>query len=458
MQAIPISLAEYQQFLTKRNLRHFYNHAPAYATLKKQEGSPVTLLALRDADQTVGVAQLIDYRYKRVLWRSECQFGPILDPCTPQTLGEAAIALKDFAFARVRCRAFRLTPMAILASAPEVSKEDFPSLPLSQEQKQQELAYREALSQAGFTPEPTQWYNHPFTLMRFCYSKPLPTDLPVQEAEASFWAAVSPTLRTAVNKSLKDGLSVRPLRRDELPLLTDMMQATYDRKQTLAIVTPERYRGLWNCFGSDLTYLLAYLDSPAVLKRLNEQKKALETEHEALETKYGSEPTSKKGRGALRDWQERYDPLLRQIQRIEQLQSQYGDEIPLNISGYIRCGKEWIHFLGAGYGDRQFLNGSSRLHLEAVHLALEAGCTLYNLYACSGLPPEHNRVDPGVQKYKEQFRGKYEMLLGGFFASKRFAFDYPARPLAQMESGSAPNPEAVHSGSTTTPIAKEEQS
>lgn len=459
MQAIPISLQEYEAFLRTHTVRYFYNHAPAYAELKRREGNPVFPLVLRENGHTHGVALLIYYRYKRFLWRAECQFGPLLLDPTPTILAEAAVALRQYAFSQFRCRAFRLTPMQICTRAPHVSEENIPSLPRTPEEQAERARWINALNEAGFISEPTEWYNHRCALMRFCYSKPLPTHLAIEEAEHTFWAQVSPSLRTAIQKSLRDGISVRPLRREELPLLCDMLQATYNRKQTISTVIPERYESLWDCFGADLTYLMAYLDVPQVLKHLHEQKQNLEAEHHALQERYGKEPGTKKGRGALRDWQERYDPLLRQIQRIEDLRTQYGENIPLNITGYIRCGYEWIHFLGAGYADRQFLNGSSRLHQEAVRLAIQHGCRIYNLYACSGLPTQHNPVDAGVQKYKETFLGNYEELLGGFFSAKRFfALDRPGRPISHAPSPSCTKSDALsasdpsaHSETTNPP-------
>lgn len=415
--ARPITEETLQALLNEHALRHFYTQERGYARVKQDEGSPTQAYVLENAEDGSfeGVALAIFYRYKRILWRAELHFGPVLRNPTPERLVLALTALRKELFRKPLLRYLRVNPMVVLAHHPEINQNPDPGschVVWNAEDETRAQAYETALAAAGFVRDSGQWFNNPLIQVQILYNKPLGSTF--EETLAS----LSPVLRNRMNKSIKDGIQFRTLTEEELPAFDAMMESTLARKNTIGHNATTRYRLLMRHFGKDMRYVVTYIDAPALLERCAQNQEQLLQERAALVAKYGEEPENKKGKGLLKNWQVAFDGLQTLIQRVEKLQQTYGDRIDLNAGAYFHCGQEWIYLMGAGYADRMFLNGSPALHYHMMQEAHRLGCTHYNLFGCSGLPKDRNDIDDSVMRFKETFLGEYEELLGTFLSCK----------------------------------------
>lgn len=404
MQVTAVTRDEYQLSLDTLGQRYYYTQHSAFGRLKEADGNPVDYLLFHDEFGIHATALVVYYRYKRVLYWANCIYGPTLaDPEDEAVFAEVLRALERHVFASPQNRTLRINPLL-----PASRYEDTTCV-----EQGVSARFEALLKRRGYKRNPREWYADMTVHPRHLYVKSLEG-----LDETNYTKSLAPTLRNRMKKAHKAGVRVRLLEEGELGLFNEMLESTFARMETIAEIRPELYRGYFEHFGKDCYFPLAYAYTEELLAGQDEQLAELEAERSKLDRQYAGRIDHEKYKTRCQNLDIARQSLLQAKQEVTELARTHGDTLLLNSGCFLVSGQDMIYLLGAGYRDMMFLNGAPAIHGYMMEMACRMGLRYYNLFGCSGLPEEENRVDAGVMQFKRTFRGDLEELIGTYTKSK----------------------------------------
>lgn len=402
MLARSVSQANYAAYLAEVEPRYFFSQSPAFGDMKVADGNRVDYLLFESDGQVVASALLVYYSLRRVFRTVQCIFGPVIRPGLPLTteydfyfslLG----ALKTYAFSSFRVRALRINPPLDRARYKD-----------TQQLEEVCAGPRQALEDQGFVRIPREWYEDGMVNARFLYTK----DLESQEMDKVLHS-LAPTLRNRMRKAERDGILVEFLPYGELDRFDRLLQATYDRMDTLSTVRPRLHRSYYRYLKEDAFFPMAVLDGHKTLAAYEAQLLEIEKEREGLEADYARRPLNDRYHRLVKEQEEQKIRLQESRKQVLSLLEEEGERIDINGGCFLQSGREMIYLLGAGEAKYMFLNGAPAMHHRMLEVACGRGCTRYNLFGCSGDLSPH-AIDAGVMRFKKTFRGYLEEYVGTY--------------------------------------------
>lgn len=414
-----VTAAEYRSYLESRALRHFHTQQAEYIQTKALVNTPTRpILFYREegTGEPVGAALVIFYRYKRFFRRATCLYGPLLEESSPEILKEAVEALKRLVWKDVRTRVLEILPLIVVKRYTRVPESDQVDQTAEVWENPQTAAYQKALEELGMNRIPREFYEDSRVQIRIVYTKELAQSF--DETAASFQT----TLRNHMQQARSRGVRVRFLTQEELPQFLQMLEATYDRIATDQQAPTDFFSPFFQTFRDRVWVPLAEVDLEQALTYFPEKYAGLAEEESKLRRKLGDKPETPKFQKQIRAIEDKRVALQKQEEQVLKLRKENGNILPLSSGFFVQSGREMLYLFGAGYGDRMFFNGQAAMHEAMVRLAIDRGCTCYNLFGCSGLPDSNNPVDRGVQRFKQTFNGQFEELLGTYTLHKGFPF------------------------------------
>lgn len=434
MIAVALTLAEYEALFSQRTdwVYPSFLQDAAFARLKQGQGNPFWCYRLEADGQVVGCALVIGYRYKRFLWRAECQHGPFLTAPfqNPEGFSAALAALKQTVFRQSpRIRVFRCAPPLPLRSGFSLSELAEPAT-----RADRRNAWLAPFQRVGFCLQPAEWYEWPLQAPRIfskiplastCSDSPLGDESPADPAQT-----LCPALRRRYKRGLRDGVEVRLLEEAEFPLFLDLLQAAGARRARKGIVQLSASLALLEAyqraFGHRCWIAVAEVHLASYLQARESEVADLTQQRAALVAdcaEHGETPKRLKRLAQLDQQLQSAQTGLVAARPLTAATDERG-YLPLNGGLFVQSGSELVYVYGGTYEDRLFFNGGPCLHVNLIARAQALGLCTYNLYAISGCPetPECNPIDYGVQRFKENLGGQLTEWLGTLEATKPFSF------------------------------------
>ncbi len=230
--------------------------------------------------------------------------------------------------------------------------------------------------------------------------------------EASLLKAMHQQTRWSVNKTLKTGIKVKELSVEEVGIFYEMMQHTANRRNFKARKL-SFYEDYLRIFGPKAKLLLAYLDIEDYKSRLTDELNSLTDEHATITTKLLDTPNNKKLLNKLKVNEEALTLTQDKLKEADELESNYGQEIPMASSLFTIEDNEVVYLFSAAYDKFKKFNAPYAIQWYMIRHCLEQHINRYNFYGISGNFDE-KAEDYGVYEFKKGFNGVVEELVGDF--------------------------------------------
>ena len=218
--------------------------------------------------------------------------------------------------------------------------------------------------------------------------------------------------RWSINKTLREGICVRELTIEELPLFSAIMEHTSQRRK-FENYDETYYKTFLEAYGEHAKLLLAYLDVDKHIEKIEVEKSEALEDLNKTETKLLETPNNKKmkkRKNVLIEAIELYD---KKIDKALKMKQEKGNEIPLAASIFVMLGEEVTYLFSGSYDEYKKYNAPYALQWHMLQYALDYGYKKYNFYGTSG-DFRKEAEDYGVYEFKKGFDGQVEELIGDF--------------------------------------------
>lgn len=238
--------------------------------------------------------------------------------------------------------------------------------------------------------------------------------------------------RQIIRKNEKDCIKTREITEDELPLFKDIMQHTGDRREF--IDRPLKYyQEMYNHLGGKkgiLKILIAELHAKELVESLEREINDNKQDMVEREKKYQEAPekmNEKKFNQKQKENQTTIERLTKKKEKIEKIQKENGDIIPLGGILFLIYGNEVLSLVGGSYDKFMEFQSAYTVHWAGVKYAIENNYERYNFYGITGNFDEKNPLF-GLYSFKKDFGGQVVELLGEFdlIVNKPFYYLYKA--------------------------------
>ncbi|MCI8541084.1 MAG: aminoacyltransferase [Erysipelotrichaceae bacterium] len=403
MRFTELSVQEYDAFAKNHANRCFLNAASAFE-MKRANGFDIAYVGVKnDADQIVAASGIAFVPFKRIFTYAYCQRGYLIDYEDDTLLRFFHDHLVAF------CKKHRAV---YITCDPYVIYRERDHNGELVEHGEDHSHIVQALKQVGY-------HHHGFTTgfmeneqVRWSFV----LDLSDHTAE-SLLKQMDHQTRWCVNKTLKQGIKVRELSLDELPLFMKMLDYAAETRnfQKLPLAY---YEQRMRCLKENAKAVLAYLDTKDYIARMQVQRKKEEEQLAEIEAVLQENGNSKKYQKKRNVQLEAIETAKRREQEARVLQQEHGDTIALAGAFFIRY-EDTLTYVSAGaYDAFRTYNGPYAIHWYMMQYALEEGIKRYDFYGISGKFDEQ-AADYGVFQFKQGFGGVVEEYVG--------VFDFPIK-------------------------------
>lgn len=480
-EVVPLEEAAYQDFLQRVD-RLFYQQALASADHKVKMGADAIRLGLVHEGKIYNVATCVLYRYKKIFQSLEVNYGPLVsledlqDPWV-QALAKAQ-GLEDL-LAQLAQNTPTSVPQAdqnskaLTISTSEDSSTTDPALQASQTflpgdllqaillpvwlKKLQEYLKKEmhrvihltvvplihrtyyagteakgsnpaltqvegALQDAGFSRlneardvgfSPEALASLPLTQMSLYYAKRIEG-----KTFEENWKTLKYKMRSDFKRGKKYHLKIRFLTADDLELYEKMQAHTVERTGASESTIVPLTTAFFEAYGPDCLVPLVYLNVDESLAGIRADIEAMQAKIDAWKAK--GEPQNR--RRAMMEEAEEITRAQARLEEVESLRTEADSDanIPLATGHFMRSKTDFIYLQSAAYRSYLHFQPLAILHETMLRIAVESGCTFYNLFGVLSLDPDS--PDRGVLDFKESFQGDVEELIGSYGKALSFGF------------------------------------
>lgn len=245
-----------------------------------------------------------------------------------------------------------------------------------------------------------------FETMQPRYTFRIDLTKPLEEIESHF----SKTTKQRISKSLKLETEVKIGQEKDIDTFYKLMTLTEERKDFVSY-TEDYYKKLYEVFNKDnkMTLFLGSVNIKKVLNNLKEKEKELNKELDNLP----KENLSKSNKNKLKELNRQKEKVLKDIEKYNKYQKEYGEKITLNAHMIIEYGnKAWVLYAG----NHNILTESyANYHTYYEHLKYckENKIEIYDQFGTIGdLSKENKRL--GLHEFKKKFGGDYIEFIGEF--------------------------------------------
>lgn len=223
------------------------------------------------------------------------------------------------------------------------------------------------------------------------------------------------TTRNVIRKTLKYGIEIKELEREELTQFYDIMSQTGKRKG-FSIRSLSYYENMYDVFAprGEIKYLVTKLNMKKHLSILEDDKKEKERELETILEK-------KNGEGRKKAILEAIYGIDKRIAKAKEILKEAGEEITLSGSMFVMTQPEIIYLSSGNYEEYLMYNSQYLIQWEMIRYALKNNYKRYNFY---GIPSTFDKKDKdyGIYEFKTGFNGYVEQLIGEY--EKPISFSY----------------------------------
>ena len=223
--------------------------------------------------------------------------------------------------------------------------------------------------------------------------------------------------RQILRKNEKCGITTREIAKEELPIFKDIMKHTSDRREFVDRPL-SYYENMWDTLHDTgiLRVLIAEINFKEYEKNtkdeLNENKKELE-ERITKKEKNILKMNDKKFEQSNKQNQEAISRLEKQLEKIKELQKEYGEKTVLGGILFLVYGNEVLSLYGGSNEKLMQFQSAYTVHFAGVKMAIEEKYKRYNFYGITG---DFRKENPlyGLFLFKKSFGGHVSELIGEF--------------------------------------------
>ena len=228
-----------------------------------------------------------------------------------------------------------------------------------------------------------------------------------EKSEDQLLKDMKPNTRNIIRKTLKYGIEIDELKRDELKEFYKIMLETGKRKD-FSIRNLEYFEDMYDLFAprGEIKYLVTRLN-------LKKHIASLKKEKEECEKGKNNINDSKFNAGKIKAIDEQIDGIEKRIQQAEDIRKKDGDVITLSGSMFILTQPEVIYLSSGNYEKYMFYNSQYLIQWEMIKYALHNNFKRYNFYGITG-NFDKNDKDYGIYEFKTRFNGYVEELIGEY--------------------------------------------
>lgn len=226
---------------------------------------------------------------------------------------------------------------------------------------------------------------------------------------------MKPNTRNTIRKTLKNGIEIRELTREELPIFLKIMEETGKRKG-FAIRDLSYYQHMYDVFHErgEIKYLVTTLNLTHHIELLEKEKKeAMESKEKLSEAKYND--------GKRKSFEATIQNLEKRIAQAKEILEKDGEVITLSGSMFVMTQPEIIYLSSGNYEEYMMYNSQYLIQWEMIQYGIKHHFKRYNFY---GIPSsfDKNDKDYGIYEFKTGFNGYVEQLIGEYEMKTSFVY------------------------------------
>ena len=226
---------------------------------------------------------------------------------------------------------------------------------------------------------------------------------------------MKPNTRNTIRKTLKNGIEIRELTREELPIFLKIMEETGKRK-CFAIRDLSYYQHMYDVLHDrgEIKYLVTTLNLTHHIELLEKEKKeAMESKEKLSEAKYND--------GKRKSFEATIQSLEKRIAQAKEILEKDGEVITLSGSMFVMTQPEIIYLSSGNYEEYMMYNSQYLIQWEMIQYGIKHHFKRYNFY---GIPSsfDKNDKDYGIYEFKTGFNGYVEQLIGEYEMKTSFVY------------------------------------
>lgn len=226
------------------------------------------------------------------------------------------------------------------------------------------------------------------------------------------FASFDSQTRQNIKNTIKTGVKVRLLQREELSLLEKMVEEASD-KHGFEQLSLSFYEEEYDCFKEHATAYYAYIDTQEYLDTIVSDMEVEKSNKEKAEQGLAENPHSKNSKTRLNTAISRLQALEKRYEDAKQLQQECGKEVGLAAAMFVKYGQEIVYLTSGSSDVYKRFKGAYALQWHMIQMCIEEGYHYYNFYGVSGYFQE-GEEGYGVFNFKRGFKAKVVELVGDF--------------------------------------------
>lgn len=377
---------EFENFSKNHPLRNFMETIEI-GNLRKKNGWSVKYLGLKEDNELVGATMLLSRKRHFNKYEFYALRGPLLDYSNDRQVEIFLKGLKDYV-KNNKGYCLRLDPYLPIRRYENDKELEVPKTNIMKILKKLEFKKND------IQEEVTSMYV---------------LDLE-GKTEDDILKNMKPNARNIIRKTIKTGIEVVSLKREELDEFYQIMIETGKRKG-FAVRDISYYQNMYDLFSAknEVKFLVTRLNLDKYISLLNE-----EIEENIL--KKNALSASKCNDGKRKSLDENIDSLKKKVD-IAKKQREDAKKSVITLAGsmFIMTDPEIVYLSSGNYEKYLMYNSQYLIQWEMIKYAIEQGYKRYNFYGT----PTTNKEDKtyGIYQFKASFHGYMEELLGEYITA-----------------------------------------
>lgn len=207
--------------------------------------------------------------------------------------------------------------------------------------------------------------------------------------------------RNIIRKSEKYGIEIKQIEYKDLPVFKHITEETSNRigfsDKSLIY-----YQTMYDSFGSDVKFIVAYLNVEKYRKKLQEELEFNQEKYNVL---------SDKTTGKAKELKITIEGL---IKRIKESNDYKEKEIPVSCAMFMVYKGEISYLFSGSLNEYKNLYAQYLIQWYMIKYGVDNNYKRYNFFGISGIFDKHDK-DYGVYEFKKGFGGEVEELIGDFY-------------------------------------------
>ncbi|MCS4485390.1 aminoacyltransferase [Staphylococcus americanisciuri] len=213
-------------------------------------------------------------------------------------------------------------------------------------------------------------------------------------------------------KVQKNGVKIRFLAEDELPIFRAFMEETSATKD-FEDRTDDFYYHRMRHYKNRVLVPLAYIDFEAYIKELEVEEAQYRKEIAKAEKDLAKRPDNQKAINKKQNLEKQLEANQAKMTEARILQEKHGNELPISAGFFIINPFEVVYYAGGTANEFRHFAGSYAVQWEMINYAIDHKITRYNFYGISGDFSE-TAEDAGVIKFKKGYNADVIEYIGDF--------------------------------------------